>query len=82
MKAIFLFKNGQEQEMDIPEALPVIYLPVKKNDSLTQEIIELTPENIINKGGFTQPGIGQLELKIGFEFKGSNKSYLFYEEMQ
>ncbi len=79
-KAILQRKNGNIINHVISDMRKYIYISLALSGTPVEEYTELTPDNIINKGGFTKiqpPNIKQLT----FEFISREVDGLHYQEI-
>lgn len=87
IRATLIYKNGKKVIVIIPKM--VQFIDVAPNDTITsgvEEFVDLTPDNIIDEGGFTTAKLLGVN-KIRFELCGNKPGFgiddrdLYYEEI-
>jgi len=80
-RAILMWKNGQQTEMATSKILQYIDVIAYPEPFKCEEFIELTPDNIIDKGGFTKlfyANTPKIRFQLYGELPGIDR--LYYKE--
>lgn len=79
-RAILQRKNGNIINHFIKDRRKYIYISLAHSGIPIEEYTELTPDNIINKGGFSQIKLPNIK-QITFEFISREVDGLHYQEI-
>ena len=76
------FKDGTRKEISHPYLPTILYWQNPEKNRYPMDFVDLTPDNIINKGGFTDNFIGVPNVKkIEFKYIATGINYSIYEEI-